>query len=346
MIRTVLIGSVGVLLGALVALLLRPLLSPRLPDELLQVARSPDGALVSWRAHRGACTAIDAHSSGTIIVTAGADGVFRSWQPEPFELVNTYAWRGSPLAGVAFPPDGSFFAVANPREIAFWRFDGTLVRTHITGEPLPTSMHWSMHEPIIAVAGSSGLTLYDTERGRDPRTIVADQLVTTVCFFDDGRAFLYADAAGVVHARPLFGAEDSSSFANGRPVLALAATLDGSRVLTADRAGLRLWDRAAGTPVHEWSGHSGPATRAVLLDSGRAFLTISPVDNAARVWAQETGAPLAALEGVLRMPLSVASFRNQDDRVLVSDATGRVFIWDWRKSPNPAPLPFAAAPQR
>lgn len=86
----------------------------------------------------------------------------------------------------------------------------------------------------------------------------------------------------------------------GHPgVQAVAVSEDGSRLATADAAGLiRVWDGQTFRPAVEPRGHLGPVVGFDISHDGRRAVTIG-TDETARVWDLTTGKELRAFTGVI-----------------------------------------------
>jgi WD40 repeat protein len=64
------------------------------------------------RRHRGAVHTLSAGLGGTVLATAGEDGVIRLWDVASRELLRLMIGHSAPIHQLAFSPDGTVLASA------------------------------------------------------------------------------------------------------------------------------------------------------------------------------------------------------------------------------------------
>jgi WD40 repeat protein len=90
-------------------------------------------------------------------------------------------------------------------------------------------------------------------------------------------------------------------------IKALAFSPDGSRLITADRAGeLAIWDVAAREPRARIRAHAASVTAIACSPDGRLIATSSHFDHSARLWNATTGEPRGALPAVPAAVIAMA----------------------------------------
>ena len=90
---------------------------------------------ISWQAHDGAITALSFSSEGSLLASAGADGVARVWHFETGASAATEVTGGlrgslAPLSAIALRSDGKELTTGTATgEVTVWNLDATAVRS-------------------------------------------------------------------------------------------------------------------------------------------------------------------------------------------------------------------------
>jgi WD40 repeat protein len=112
-----------------------------------------------------------------------------------------------------------------------------------------------------------------------------------------------------------------------KPVLSVAFSPDGTRIVTAGADGItRVCEADTGRIVAELSGHT-LAVRSALYSPDGALIATSSDDRTARLWDASTGRPLRLLEGHEK-EVSAARFSPDGKFIVTASADGTARVWD------------------
>jgi WD40 repeat protein len=144
-----------------------------------------------------------------------------------------------------------------------------------------------------------------------------------VLFFPDGRRLLAVMGFGTVVLDATSGKELGRLEGHAIHMIDAAVSADGTRVATADAAGLvRVWDAGTLRPLGEPAGHTAPVEHAEFSPDGKRLLTFA-YDRTVRVWDAASGKELRAFAGV---PWAVGERLGEPQRpAFTPDGLGVVF---------------------
>jgi predicted nucleic acid-binding Zn-ribbon protein len=150
--------------------------------------------------------------------------------------------------------------------------------------------------------------------------------VTALEFSPDGKYLASGDRNGGVHVwDPDAGSEIFNLKAHSKAITAISWRPDSKVVATASEdQSLRLWEINKGSQIKSWTAHAGGTTAAEFLRDGS--IVTSGRDKVAKLWDQ-SGKMLKQFNGLNDITLAV-SFCDESNRVLCSDWTGDVRVWD------------------
>jgi WD40 repeat protein len=120
-------------------------------------------------------------------------------------------------------------------------------------------------------------------------------------FTPDGKRLLATRGSDAFVTDVATGKELARFEGHAANVLSVAVSADGTRMATADHAGLiRLWDATTFRPVSEPAGHRAMIEHAELSPDGKRLVTWA-ADETVRVWDMTTGKELRAFAGAVKL---------------------------------------------
>ena len=298
---------------------------------------------------------------GTLLASAGVDGMVRLWDPDTGRAVRTIRASATGADGfvseVAFSPDGTLLAsMGSDGTVRSWDpVTGRAVRTIQIGTVgqnlLEPSLAFSPDGTLLASAGNdSTVRLWDPATGRAVRTIRAsatgtDGFVSAVAFSPDGTMLAGVDADGTVRLwDPVTGQAISAIRAhltsNGG-VSEVAFSPDGTLLAGADIDTVRLWNPVTGRAVRTIevaaAGPNGSVSEVAFSPDG-VLLAGADADGTVRLWNPDTGQAISTIEANISgrsAGVNGVAF-SPDDKLLASaDADGTVRLWGMPQFTHP-----------
>ena len=261
-------------------------------------------------AHSGPMVpAVDITRDGGLALTGSWDGTARLWDAGAEKLLGQVS-GSSPIAAVAFSPDGRTAAVAAL----------ALVTPASGGAP-----------PIDRIGGVRLFDVPSLQQRGSP--FLPGASVGAIAFSPDGMTLAVAAAGRVHRLKVADGGPVGSPLEHGDNVEILAFSPDGALLLTAGGSGpARLWNAATGDALYELS-HRNKVTAAAFSADGRAVLTAG-ADGVAQLWRTADGKP-AGPALTHHTAVTAAALSSDGRTVLTGCEDGTVRLWD-----APAGLPL------
>ena len=241
--------------------------------------------------HTGASTAVVFSPDRHRLVSTSYDTTMRVWDltrstPEKFRRLNA---RGHELIGLAFSPDGSLIAAADPfsKPPVVMLLDAATSSVIATFPGRTNRLNFSPDGSLLAVPEASGaIQLIDVKTQKVARRLEKHtKLLRWVDFSSDGR---WLASAGI----------------DSRAV---------------------IWNLATGEG-RELPGHTGIVTAVVFSPDSRTVVTASPDDQAVRLFDVESGKLLHRIDG--RVSGFCLRFSPDGKLLLTGGLEGRVIVRD------------------
>jgi WD40 repeat protein/tRNA A-37 threonylcarbamoyl transferase component Bud32 len=227
---------------------------------------------------------------GRQLVTGDTSGAVTFWDTTTRQVIRTFRPRAAPVNGLAFSPDGRYFASAGWTTVPVWdATNGDLV-----------------HE------------LRGHERD-----------VATVAFSPNGRRIASGSFDRTVKIWDMSSGQPIQTLRGHEgPVTSLAFSPDGGRLASTSRVDptrtVRVWDLATGLGILTFAEHTQEPTSVVFLDGRR--LASAGVDKTVKIWDATTRQVVLTLRGDDEVDGLACS---PDGRRLASTSVDKtVKIWD------------------
>jgi len=291
--------------------------------EWYYLDRATDTSLGALSGHTGRVTVVDLSPDGKLILSGSDDQTVRLWDAETGTEKLSFSIPDV-VTAVAFSPNGEMVAAASKdRFVRVWDI--------ATNEQIAAAKQKALINDLVFLSNERMATA--TDEGAFLWELDAEQRNTVALEHEDD------------------------------VVQAIAASSDGSVVVTVDDLGLHVWDAASGErtseleidegantvaiagnlvavgcfdkvirifamgeeePQQELSGHADPVT-AIQFAADGAQLVSSSLDMTLRVWRVEDGATLEELQGHDGQVLDLAC---RGDRIISGSADRTIRKWD------------------
>jgi len=307
-------------------------------DEALRAAVGASRVRAVFTGHRGWIVSV-AYSPDGRVVTAGADGTSRVWDPGTGKQLAVIRGHDGDVAFARFGARGERVISAgydgtvrvsdarSGRGLADFRpYDGVLDASGLALSPDGTR--------IVTIGDvDRGAHVWDAETGKRLRTIGDDLNVISVAFGDAGTVATGTDEARVHVWDARTGEKISTLDVDPEETVThVEFSPDGRRLVAGTDQDSYLWTRwrrgGKGDSLTFDDGAPAPE-RPHFSPDGRSFVTVG--ENQARLWSR-SGSELATLRGHRDVVLS-AEFSPDGARVVTTSQDGTARVWSQSGEP-------------
>ncbi len=251
-----------------------------------------------FHGHEGTITAVDFSSDGSLMLTAGSDGLIVIWSPSGGAgALRVLAGHEGQVRSAAFLPGGkTLVSGGEDKTVRLWSAESGRETALLAG-------HSDM---VLAVAASP-----------DGGKVVSGGVDKTARVWSVSRK---------KELLKLGGHEDSvySVGFSGDGKLAITGCADGA---------IRIFDASSGELVRSLEGHEGPVNSAVFSPDGRLVLS-SGADRTMRLWLAETGELLRVFTAHSDEVAKVV-FSSDSRLAAAAGWDGAATAWEMMDGPSP-----------
>jgi WD40 repeat protein len=248
--------------------------------------------------HKATVTALDFNGDGTLLVTAGDDGMVRVWEPRYFSEQAAFLGHDPPVTA-AFRPDGRQIFSADPGGLKFWDPARNPFVTRLPhGVSNVAGVAFSPDSRRLAVATQAGdLEIWEpAERRAVVELRALDKELCAVAWQPRGTVVAVAGTDGKVRLRDGGDGKEIRTLAgHGGAVRCLAFSPDGTLLASGgDDFVIRLWDVRSGQTRHVLPGHpafppNSGSVRGLAFHPGGKLLASVGYDSRLCFWDVEKG---------------------------------------------------------
>ncbi len=333
------------------------------PSGNILAGADEDAAISLWDLETGRGTALSGHSdlikrlrfspSGDRLATEGMDGQLNVWGVEPTrETLTLYARVDTLVTGLAFSPDGTTLAsVGTENDILLWSLPSGALSQVLDGHAVPVQeLAFGASGQTLAGASADGkVIVWDLLSGAQRfalqvpatgRDVSGETAETKTAGQTESSAAVAAGTATNILAAPTSAEEsaratDAAAKApdNGRiakrlskRILALAVSVDGSKVAAASASGLVRLGVGNDDQLGEESADTLAGATGVAFSPIRKLLYSVSRDTQLRRWSSDTGQLLQSLQGH-EHPTTAVAVSHNDRYVASAGEETRIMVW-------------------
>jgi WD40 repeat protein/serine/threonine protein kinase len=276
--------------------------------------------------HQGGVTAVAFAPDGQRLVTGGTDGTARIWDATRGQELVALRGHQSSVMAVAFAPGGRWLVTGSTDGTArIWdAAEGRELRT-LQGQSIGPV--WAVAvtpdgKRVVAGNDDGTANVWDTASGQQLLTLKGH---TAPPVFGAGTLGLLSSSQGQASFLAAAACYPGRTGHIGR-ILAIAATPDGRRLVTAGEDGsVRVWDSASGRELFTLKGHSQNVRSVAVTPDGR--IVAAGENGTIRIWDAANGQEFPSAIGYTGTILA-ATLTPDGRRLITGTRHGVVKVWD------------------
>ncbi len=331
-------------------------------DGLARAWEVAEAREASHAQHEAPVRALAVSPDGRWAASADEEGTVRVWALADAAEVTTLRHPGA-LRALAFSPDGTRLASAGEGGVRLWQLpEGGEVQAFPHEGPV-AAVAYSLSGDLLISADGPSVRVRDLRSGGESPGVRHEGGAEALALSPDGRYLVTGGADRTARIWDRAQGHELARLEHRAPVVAVAYSLDGTRIATASGRAAQLWDAATyreigrmlhGRPIADvafsldgrflvtagaggfriWLAHSAGATvvarhddliQGLVFDpSGRRLVTAG-WDRTARSFELASGRELSRMEH----PSLVAGLARSPDGKFLATASGeRAYVWE------------------
>lgn len=297
----------------------------------LRIWNLADGSLIHSEpnAHLDAINALAWSPNGQWLATGSSNRDIRLWGVGTWLLERTLSGHDDAIYGVMFSADGSFlFSASADHTVRQWNpNDGSAVRTFSghTGEV--RGLAGVSPTQIVSCGADRTVRFWEVATGNTSAVIGGHSGVPRTVAFVSGGYALSGDDRGVLHLWGVSnGAPGPRLSPHPQPILAVAASPDGTRIAIGDPTGtVTIRAMPSGATLTQWSAHNEEILALAFSPDGQQLATAS-FDGTVKLWQMPAGTLVRTFGGHTGTANAVA-FSPDGTQLATGDASGTIRLW-------------------
>ena len=287
---------------------------------------------------------IDAHTGGVAgcaflpdgaqAISAGADKTVKLWNLTTGKLVRTFGPMPDAVTAVTVSKDGLQFGAAAGKTVKIWTI-ADAKEIAMLAHPADVAALWfSPDKTKIATAAADGFArIWDAANGQELQSFPHTGGLRAVVYHPNAPAVVVggADKTATIESFSL-----ARSVAVGSPVKGLAATANGSFVLTAGVDGkVKVWNTSNGAKERTFDASDKPV-QAVAVSKNNLYIAAGGADQLVRLYTFADGKLLAAIK--TPGPIRGLSFSANNQMLAAACEDKSIQTWSIGPPQNGQPL--------
>jgi WD40 repeat protein len=282
-----------------------------------------------WQGQQGSIHSSSLALEQNNLLTAGADGTVRRWDPQGRQQLKFQAHVGGVKRLLLNPHHKTLITAGQNNSIAIWTLQGRRLAQFEPQQGPLSSVRLSPDGKQIATAGTNRTVKIWSVKGElITQMDSGSERINSINFSPDGQSLAIVSADGTLQQLTLDGIPLAGWQANAsdpQPLNSVSFIPKSEQILTVGEDGMiRVWS-ANGQALHQWRGSQAPIYSVNISPEGQRLVTVSE-DNMVRLWSLN-GQLLAELKGHEGL-VSSASFNAAGDRIATTGMDGTIRLWD------------------